>query len=184
VVILALDPATKTGWAYGGEHGVIASGTWDLSFRRDESGGMRIIRFRSKLRETCLPTPPGLVVFEAARHTAPKMQGALVVQAELQGALKSWLEEQKDAGLKIEYRGYSPKEIKKHATGKGNASKEQVIAAAMDRWPTLGNFDDNEADALWLWDLAMSEYGGVTEVAPLTNEMKALGTALLNREAQ
>ena len=45
--ILALDPATHTGWA----HSCGASGVWDLSIRRDESSGMRLIRLDSKLDE-------------------------------------------------------------------------------------------------------------------------------------
>lgn len=144
--ILAIDPATKCGWA----HSTGASGTWDLSIRRDESAGMRLIRFRSKL-QTMLSCGIELVVYEAARHAAPKMQGALVVQATLQGILTLWCEDNS-----IEYRGYSPTEIKKHATGKGNANKDAMIAAARERW--AGVTDDNQADALWLLDLATREY--------------------------
>jgi len=84
--ILALDPATKCGWA----HSSGASGTWDLSVRRDESGGMRLLRLRSKLMST---VPLDLVVFEAARNAGPKMQGALVVQASLQAIITLWCED-------------------------------------------------------------------------------------------
>jgi len=82
--ILALDPATHCGWCVwdGAQY---ISGTWDLSVRRDESGGMRLVRFRAKLQEMLASCAPiGAVVFEAARHGNPKMQGALVVQSELQ----------------------------------------------------------------------------------------------------
>lgn len=145
--ILALDPATQCGWA----HSAGASGTFDLSVRRDESAGMRLLRLRGKLEEIRATVGLDLVVYEAARHAAPKMQGALVVQATIQGALLLWCETH---GL--EYRGYSPSEIKKHATGKGNAGKELVLAAARQRWPEVR--DDNEADALWLLDLARRDY--------------------------
>jgi Holliday junction resolvasome RuvABC endonuclease subunit len=57
----------------------------------------------------------------------------------------------------IEYRGYSPSEIKKHATGKGNANKDAILKAARQRWPDVEIVDDNEADALWLLDLAQKE---------------------------
>lgn len=147
--ILAIDPATKSGWA----HSDGASGTWDLSVRRDESSGMRLIRFRSKLNEFC-DVGVDLVVFEAARNCAPKMQGALVVQSEIQGVLKAWCH---DHG--IEYRGYSPTELKKHATGKGNANKQAMVAAAQARWPGVTLIDDNHADALWLLDLASVQVG-------------------------
>lgn len=145
---LAIDPATKCGWATE-----YASGTWDLSIRRDESGGMRLVRLRGKLSEIHAATPVTLLVFEAARHAAPKMQGALVVQSELQAVIKLWCQDNA-----VEFRGYSPSEIKKHATGKGNASKDSVVAAAKERWGNI--VDDNHADALWLLDLAEKEYGG------------------------
>lgn len=145
--ILALDPATKCGWA----HSAGPSGTFDLSIRRDESAGMRLIRLEGKLNDVKGGSGIDLVVYEAARNCAPKMQGALVVQAMLQGVLVAWCEKNG-----IQYRGYSPSEIKKHATGKGNAGKDQMIAAAKQKFNFTG--DDNESDALWLLDLAMKEY--------------------------
>lgn len=141
--LLAIDPANKCGWA----HSSGASGTWDLSVRRDESSGMRLLRLAAKLGEIHSGVGIDVVVFEAARHSAPKMQGALVAQAEIQGQIKVWCER-----ANVEYRGYSPAEIKKHATGKGNAGKDAVMEAARSRgWNPQ---DDNEADALWLLDLA------------------------------
>lgn len=145
--ILAIDPATNCGWA----HSSGVSGTWDLSVRRDESTGMRLIRFRGKLNEFC-GEGLDLVVFEAARNCAPKMQGALVIQSEIQGVLKTWCH---DNG--VEFRGYSPTEIKKHATGKGNANKQAMIEAAEKRWPDARIVDDNQADALWILSLAETQ---------------------------
>lgn len=144
--LLALDPATNCGYA----HSCGVSGTWDLSVRRDESGGMKLIRLRAKLTEMRDSVGVGVIVFEAARHAAPKMQGALVVQAELQGVIKAWCIDNE-----VQFRGYSPSEIKKHATGKGNANKDAMLVAARAKWPK--NMDDNEADALWLLDLARKE---------------------------
>jgi len=155
--ILALDPATKCGWA----HSCGTSGTWDLSIRRDESAGMRLIRFRGKLDDILSAVGIDVIVFEAARNCAPSMQGALVVQSEIQGVLKLWCE---SLSPKVEYRGYSPSEIKKFATGKGNASKEAMVEAAKRHWPGVG--DDNEADALWILKLAQSQLssiGGLSE---------------------
>lgn len=146
---LALDPATHCGFA----HSKSVSGTWDLSVRRDESGGMRLVRLRAKLGKIQASMGVDLLVYEAARHAGPKMQGALVVQSELQGVIKLWCEENL-----IQYRGYSPSEIKKHATGKGNAKKDAMLTAAKLRWPEFSG-DDNEADARFLLDLAMQEYG-------------------------
>lgn len=144
--ILAIDPGARCGWA----HSSGASGVWDLSIRRDESGGMRLIRLRGKLAEIQAFVGLDVIVFEAARHAAPGMQGALVVQAELQGQIKAWCEE-----ARVDYRGYSPAEIKRHATGKGNANKAKVLSAAQEHWP--GIMDHNEADARWLLDLAQRD---------------------------
>ena len=147
--ILALDPSTHCGWA----HSCGASGTWDLSVRRDESGGMRLIRLGSKLKEVLDSEGIDLLAYEAARNQGPKMQGALVVQSELQATIKLFCE---DSG--IEYRGYSPSELKKHATGKGGSGKPAMLAAAQEMWPGKVFVDDNQVDALWLLDLAQSEY--------------------------
>lgn len=147
--ILAIDPATKCGWAHSCGH----SGTWDLSPKRDESAGMRLIRFRGKLRDILNAVGVDVVVFEAARHAAPKMQGALVVQAEIQGVLKEWCEDNH-----IEYTGVSPSEVKKHATGKGNASKPDMVAAAREKFGHVAIVDDNHADALWILDFAIQNF--------------------------
>jgi len=147
--ILAIDPATHCGWAFG-DGRTHVSGTWDLSTRRDESSGMKLIRLRAKL-EHFVPASD-VVVFEAARHSAPGMQGALVHQARLQSVIEMWCE---DRG--VEYRGYSPSEIKKFATGKGNAGKPAVVAAVESRWGAVA--DDNEADAVALLYLAHHELG-------------------------
>jgi Holliday junction resolvasome RuvABC endonuclease subunit len=113
---------------------------------------MRLLRLAGKLNEMNASVGVDLVVFEAARHAAPKMQGALVVHAELQGQIKAWCDSND-----VQYRGYSPTEIKKHATGKGNANKEAVMHAAANEWPHTEFVDDNHADARWLLDLATTE---------------------------
>src|SRR5690606_19315061 len=59
----------------------------------------------------------------------------------------------------IPYRGVPVGTIKKHATGKGNAGKDAVIAAVR-AW-SFDPVDDNEADALALlrWAIATQEVG-------------------------
>lgn len=116
---------------------------------------MRLIRLQGKLQEIYNAVGIDLLVFEAARNAGPKMQGALVVQSELQGVIKLWCETKRLTGQsgKIEYKGVSPTEVKKHATGKGNAGKPLMVAAAQAKWGN-GITDDNEADALWILDFA------------------------------
>jgi Holliday junction resolvasome RuvABC endonuclease subunit len=147
--ILALDPATKMGWALS----PLLSGVWDLSLKRDESMGMKFLRCRAKLNELLDNYRIRLVVYEAARNAAPKMQGSLVHQAQLQAIIIDWA-----TTAKLESKGYSPKEIKRWATGNGNASKEIMLASARRRWPEIPILDDNQADALLLWQMAMLEF--------------------------
>lgn len=143
-VILALDIATKTGWACDVDSGVI-----DLTPKRGESAGMKTIRFNSRLREMIDLIKPTVIAYErpAGQHAssvidAAKLIGVLEVVAHGKG---------------IELSPYSASQIKKHATGKGNSGKPAMIAAAEDKWPDTKIIDDNHADALWLLDLAKYE---------------------------
>jgi len=146
--ILALDIATKTGFAItDGE-----SGTWDLTTKRDESKGMRLIKLRQHIQSIEDEIPIDLIVFEAVR--AFRHQQAVVTQSELQGVVKAWCHDNE-----IEYKGYTSSMIKKHATGKGNAKKPEMIKAASEMFE-IDIVDDNHADALWLLHLALQELDG------------------------
>ncbi len=140
--ILSLDVATHCGWCTD-----TTSGVWDLSIKRDESSGMRLIRFKSKLREVCNLEEINLVTFE---RSAGFHKNALIVQAELHGVLKIFCEENS-----IPYRAFSAAEIKKFATGKGNANKEAMVKAAREKYGYAGS-DDNEADAIHIFKLTKS----------------------------
>ena len=50
----------------------------------------------------------------------------------------------------IEYMGIPVGTVKKTATGKGNASKEDMMRAARERWPGWEPVDDNDVDARWI----------------------------------
>ena len=56
----------------------------------------------------------------------------------------------------IPYQGVPVGTIKKHATGKGNAGKDDVIASVRARGHAPG--DDNEADALALLHWAIAQH--------------------------
>ena len=142
--ILALDVATKTGWCHAEE-----SGTWDFNPKRDESKGMRLVKFKAKVYDVINGEGINLVVFE---RTAGAHKNALIVQAELHGVLKELCEQ-----LKVDYRAYSAGEIKKFATGKGNAKKQQMIQSCIDKYD-ITPCDDNEADAIHLYNLAKKDY--------------------------
>ena len=142
--ILSLDIATKTGWCTE-----TASGVWDFTLKRDESSGMRLIRFKSKLKEIVELEKINLITFERSQGMH---QAAVIVQSELHGVLKLFCEENK-----IEYRAFSPGEIKKFATGKGNSNKQAMVLAANTKY-NVTVIDDNQADAMHIFYLTKSYY--------------------------
>lgn len=140
--ILALDIATKTGWKTK-----TTSGTWDLKPNRGESEGMRVVRFKSKVKELVDIEGVTLIAYErpAGMHKA-----SIMVASEMVGVLKDLCIE-----MNINLACYSAQQIKKFATGKGNAGKPEMIEAAKK----LGYnpADDNEADAIHLYHLAQKD---------------------------
>lgn len=112
---------------------------------------MRWIRFIGKLNEVLTNVGVDLLVFEAARNS--RFGNATRVAGGFQSQVERWCAENK-----IEYRAYGPSEIKKHATGNGRASKEEMIDAAERKFKRVIE-SDNEADALMLLDLAKADYG-------------------------
>ena len=59
----------------------------------------------------------------------------------------------------VPYQGVPVGTVKRHATGKGNAAKEEMIAAARARG--FRPSDDNEADALAILHWAIDTRGGL-----------------------
>lgn len=142
--ILAIDPASILGWAISNtEYGI-----WDLKTRKDESMGMKLLRLKAKLDEVFSIENFELIVYE---RPGGRNKNPIIHQSKLIGKIEEWSEEHN-----VQYRGYSATEIKKFATGKGNANKPAMIKAAKDKLGYLGD-DDNEADALWLLNLCKSD---------------------------
>ena len=151
--ILALDLGTTTGWAIRGFDGLITSGTASFKPGRYDGGGMRYLRFTNWLTELDrLSGPIATIWFEEVRRHAGT--DAAHVYGGLMASLTSWGELRG-----IPYEGVPVGTIKRHATGKGNANKVAMIAAAQARGfsPT----DDNEADAIAILHWAIETRGGV-----------------------
>ena len=166
LVILALDLGTTTGWALRSANGPVAHGFVSFKSQRFEGGGMRYLRFGrwladmlalsgqqsgSKTGAQANLTGIEAIYFEEVRRhlgvDAAHVYGGLLA------TLTAWCEHHQ-----IPYQGVPVGTIKRHATGKGNAGKAEVIAAMK----ALGHpvTDDNEADALALlhWALAQGAY--------------------------
>jgi len=149
--ILALDLGSRTGWATSAS-GHITSGFHEFKPDRFEGGGMRYLKFKNWLNQIQEHVRGvDLVMFEEVRnHSNPsKKRGGRSFNVDAAHAyggfmahLTAWCEAEK-----IPYQGVPVGTIKKHATGKGNAGKDQMIQAIRKK----GHYDlqdDNEADAL------------------------------------
>ena len=145
--VLALDLGQHTGWALAYPRGPITSGTELFKAGRFEGGGMPLLRFATWLGELhCKAGPLGAVVFEEVR--AHRGTAAAHTYGAFLGQLTAWCELHQ-----IPYQGVPVGTIKKHATGKGNAGKAEVIAAM--RAQGFHPADDNEADALAILQWAL-----------------------------
>lgn len=151
--LLALDLGTTTGWALHGADGLITSGTVSFKPSRYDGGGMRYLRFTNWLTEIDrLSGPIGAIYFEEVRRHVGT--DAAHVFGGLLAVLTSWGELRG-----VAYQGVPVGTIKRHATGKGNANKDAMIAAARDRG--FSPVDDNEADAIAILLWALETRGGV-----------------------
>ena len=151
--ILALDLGTTSGWAIRDFAGLITSGTASFKPGRYDGGGMRYLRFTNWLTELDrLSGPIATIWFEEVRRHAGT--DAVHVYGGLMASLTSWGELRG-----IPYEGVPVGTIKRHATGKGNANKVAMIAAAQARG--FSPADDNEADAIAILHWAIESRGGV-----------------------
>ena len=147
--ILALDLGTTTGWALCGSDGHITSGSESFRPQRFEGGGMRFLRFKrwlTEIKQSC-EVIDCLHFEEVRRHVSTDAAHAY---GGFLATLTAWCEHHQ-----IPYQGVPVGTIKKHATGKGNAGKEDVIAAIRARGHKP--VDDNEADALALLHWAIAQ---------------------------
>jgi hypothetical protein len=151
--VFALDLGQHTGWALRTTDGLITSGTAQFRPSRFEGGGMVYLRFRAWLQELDETAGGiGAVFFEEVRRhlgaAASHAYGGYLAH------LTAWAE-----ALRLPYEGVPVGTIKRHATGRGNAGKDEVIAAV--RTKSFVPADNNEADALALLDWAVARrFGG------------------------
>jgi Holliday junction resolvasome RuvABC endonuclease subunit len=73
----------------------------------------------------------------------------------------------------VPYVVVQPASLKVYATGKGNANKDEVLAAAIRRLGYAGA-DHNQADACWLRQMALAHYGDEKAVTVPATHAKAL----------
>lgn len=150
--ILSLDLGTTTGWAIRDHEGTILSGSQSFKPQRFEGGGMRFLRFQRWLKEIISPSGSAKLVDRVVFEEVRRHLGVDAAHAYggFMGQLSCTCE-----NMNIPYEGVPVGTIKRHATGKGNASKDMMIAAMRNHGHDP--VDDNEADALALLHWAIDE---------------------------
>jgi len=134
--VLAVDPATRTGFALSSRGGLVV-GTLDLGARELESVGQRFRFFSRWLEELIDEHEIDVLIFERAYGFRKG--------SEFLAGLAAVCHSHDDKVAVIEANVSA---LKKWATGKGNADKAMMIEAARDHG--FDTDDDNEADAYLL----------------------------------
>lgn len=162
--ILGIDLGSTTGWAVTA-NGIRESG--NVSFTRktgrktidDDHPGEKFIQFQKWFREmiktysieaVCYEEAMGIWRNAAARNIYCGFRGIVLMNC---------------AYYNIPVYPVTQTLLKKHATGKGTAKKDEILNVARFRWPDLDIEDDNEADALFLLDKVihdMNRTSGIT----------------------
>ena len=140
---LGLDLGTHTGFAFlttERDRGMtMVSGAWDCSFKRGhDSPSLRFAKFGESLGRW-LELSPDYCFYELVRFHRGVQAGHIY------GGFLAQMQAQCDE-YGVPFVGLSVQEIKKHMTGKGNASKDQMVEAAKSR-----GYDpqsEDEADAI------------------------------------
>lgn len=144
MTILCFDLGTKCGYAYQTEPSTkIISGTKDFGTGKLYGGGMTFLNFKRWLNDfkSQIKSEINTVYYEDVK--AHKGVYAAHKYGGFKAILTAWCEHHN-----IPYHGVGVGTIKKHITGKGNASKAEVIKGVI-RFGYQPH-DDNEADAIAL----------------------------------
>jgi Holliday junction resolvasome RuvABC endonuclease subunit len=146
--IVAFDQATKCGVAVQESGQPFFVELWDLKIKSKESQGMKWIRFETRVRKLIEEKSIQILAYElpSGRNINPIIHSSKLI----------CVLEKVCVELGVEYIEFSASEIKKFATGKGNANKEMMIEFARELWDYNGK-DDNEADALHILHLLKSK---------------------------
>lgn len=137
--ILALDLATNTGWAIRMRDGTIKFGSFNSAVARGAKHTQRWANFRYELGPLITANDIHAVVHEdVKRHSS-----ALSAKA-YYGFL--CITEMIAVNHNVNLTGLGVGTVKKHWTGKGRASKDEMVAIARAKGFNVAN--DDEADAL------------------------------------
>lgn len=142
--VLALDLATRTGWALS-EDGRRESGMQAFEVKRGESPGMRFLAFNRWLDSVVFVAGARRVDLIVYEQPFVMRSGAA---AEISLGFATRVQEF-CARHGIEHTATNGMTLKKWTTGRGNAKKPDMVAAVRAKFGWTGD-DDNEADAVAL----------------------------------
>lgn len=143
--ILSLDLATRTGFAH--TDGTVGAKQFDWA---GKPNGYRWIEFYNWLINMLGMHDTEVIAYEASvfqKGHAGHVANALVACLEIACV--------RHTKRHLRMKGYAVSTIKKHATGSGRATKEDMLAAAQKRGMDLKDHD--ALDALFLLDLALHD---------------------------
>lgn len=143
-----LDLGSKFGWASVTNFNVRMSASVDMRPRKHENWSARFHKFRDVLNQLHGAEPVTDIWYEEVRRhegtDAAHIYGGFIAN------LGQWAEEH---GAAI--TGVPVGTIKKFATGRGNASKSEMLLACSEKFGVIPS-DDNEADAVALRELVLA----------------------------
>jgi len=138
--VIGIDPGMSTGWAYTSESGPVIAGTWNLKGSDDHE---LIVLFRN-MCELIDKVVPEIVCYEEpvargmAARSLNRQMGIIILACEV---------------CAVAHYPVNPGTLKKHATGRGNATKEEMAEALWGKGGYRAD-DHNAVDAHWLADYA------------------------------
>jgi len=143
--VIGIDPGLHTGWAVViDDKNAVICGTWNL---REDPSEHSLYALYSYLHTLIGIIQPDLLCYEEpvakgmAARSLNRQIGVIITVCEI---------------AEIPHYPVNPGTLKKFATGKGNASKEEMLEALKLRG-LEEQMDNNAVDAIWLADYGLQE---------------------------
>jgi hypothetical protein len=169
VRVIGLDFGTTTGfaWTDTGQADPHNSGEWKLENRGFDGAGMRFLRFEARVKDLilapggpdfmdCAEPPPIAIFYESAPPRRPGQATGTAATRLFGGFMAVTMRLCEERG--IPYAGVTVSAVKKTATGKGNAAKELLAIAALERWKVrIPAEENNRVDALWILQTGLDD---------------------------
>lgn len=156
MTVLGIDCGLTTGWSIRLPSGEHLSGVWYLRGNTLDGAGVVLLNLRSQLLgliqkerigKVTVEKPGGLMRNGSATFWANALVGQVLAVCE-------------DAGVPCET--VNPAQVKRVATGKGNANKDAMVKAAEERWPNHPFEEADECDARWIAEVGF--HGAIAKV--------------------